>query len=515
DGVVDAADYTIWRDNRGATSDTDTKTGDGLSQVTQSQTTGFYELTVAIDGAASNADSDTFEVLVNPADSLTVTVVGLAPDMFLQLELLDEFGSVVASDFATGSNNAQLTVNVPGGTAANAAYAVRIASQVDAQGAYVVDVDGATGSSQPTVNFISLPVRFPDALPDFVSYPTFASVYLTDAVDPASVDLSDLQITGPGGETLGASSFELIGGAQIRFQILSANVGSGEYTLGIATGALVDQNGNNIVGQSRTFTYREEGPRVVSSTLPDGSTFLDGAVLEPGGLTHTVGFSEPLLDFVSAGIFGFVVLTAEDVELTNLLTDEVRNPVNFLYSTSPSPRTESVFAQLDEGVYELRYLATDPNGLEIHFSAEDDRFPLDGSPSTTLPSGDGNLGDDFVVRFSVDRNANTPLPMFDAVGPKGGQVFTHEPLRAAIGEASDVDTFLLDADAGQTLALKLEPLDPSLQMRVRVLDPGGAELLDVQASGAGESLLIQPTDLPVAGEYTLEFSGVAGIGGFE
>ena len=39
------------------------------------------------------------------------------------------------------------------------------------------------------------------------------------------------------------------------------------------------------------------------------------------------------------------------------------------------------------------------------------------SPSSTLPSGDGDIGDDFVLNFSVDRPANFALPVFYEIGP--------------------------------------------------------------------------------------------------
>ncbi|MEZ6190658.1 MAG: CARDB domain-containing protein [Phycisphaerales bacterium] len=477
---------------------------------------GYYELTLAINGAAGNPDTDRFEFAVNPGDSLTVTVDGLAPDMFVQVELLDRFGNVLADDYASGSDDATATFSVPGTANANEVYTVRIGSQTSAMGAYVLRVDGATGVIAPSVQTIALPVRFPNALPDIVSFPQNAYVYLAANVDPASVDVGDLLITGPGGQVFSASSVTVRDGGSLSFGMFTPNAPSGEYTLEILTGALTDLNGQPLQGYSRTFTYREEGPRVISSTLTEG------AVLSPGGLNHTVEFSEELLDFVSAGMFGYIVLTGEDVELTNLLTGDVRNPTNFSYTASPVPRIDTFFGQLDEGLYELRYLASaspdliigDVGDNEIHISGLD-FFPLDGSPNSTLPSGDGHPGDDFVLHFSVDRPTNTPLPTFYEVGPSGGRVHTHDPLRGAIGEASDVDTFVLDADAGQKLSFRLKALAPELQMHVRVLDPGGAVLLDTVASAAGDSLLIQPTALPVSGQYVIEITSAAGVGGYE
>jgi subtilase family serine protease/methionine-rich copper-binding protein CopC len=477
---------------------------------------GYYELTLAINGAAGAPDTDRFDFAVNPGDSLTVTVDGLAPDMFVQVELLDRFGNLLADDYASGSDDATATFNVPGTADANEVYTVRIGSQTSAMGAYVLRVDGATGVIDPSVQTIALPVRFPNALPDIVSFPQNAYVYLAANVDPDSVDVGDLLITGPGGQVFSATSVTVRDGGSLSFGMFTPNAPSGEYTLEILTGALTDLNGQPLQGYSRTFTYREEGPRVISSTLADG------AVLSPGGLNHTVEFSEELLDFVSAGFFGYIVLTGEDVELTNLLTGDVRNPTNFSYTASPVPRIDTFFGQLDEGLYELRYLASaspdliigDAGDNDIHISGLD-FFPLDGSPNSTLPSGDGHPGDDYVLYFSVDRPTNTPLPAFYEVGPSGGRVHTHDPLRGAIGEASDVDTFVLDADAGQKLSFRLKALAPELQMHVRVLDPGGAVLLDTVASAAGDSLLIQPTALPVSGQYVIEITSAAGVGGYE
>lgn len=477
-------------------------------------TEGYYELTLAINGAASNADSDQFDVAVNPNDNLTVTVNGLADDMAIQLDLLDSVGNVVASDAASGSANAVVTFTVPGAAAPNERYAVRITSQTDAQGDYVVRVDGATGTTDPSVSTIATTVLFPDELPDYVSFPPSAYVYFDANLDPASVDPGDLTITDPSSNVLSANAVQIRDGGALVFDIAINNPADGDYILNIADGALTDLNGQAIHGYTRTITYRQVGPRVISSTLSDGD------VISPGGLNHTVEFSQPLLDFVSAGFFGYLVLTGEDVELTNLLTNEVRNPTNFSYSASPTPHIDTVFTQLDEGVYELRYLATVPasfysyTGDEIHISGEDG-FPLDGSPSNTLPSGDGQIGDDFVLHFSVDRPDNFQLPAFHEIGPAGDLAYTHDPLRAAIGEAGDVDTFVLNADADQTLSLRVDALAAELQLHVRVLDPGGAVLLDTTTTSSGDQLLIQPTVLPVSGQYIIEVTSASGLGGYE
>ena len=511
--VVDYEDYYYLGISSYENSDYDIYTEESGSSAGSQ---GYYELTLAINGAGNVPDADRFDVAVNPGDVLTVTVDGLADDMAVQVELYDSLGSLVASDYASGSNNAVATFNVPGGAAPDEVYTVQIASQTGAQGAYLLQVDGATGAAESKVRFISLPVRFPDELPDYVSFPQNAYVYLTANVDPASVALEDLTFTGPSGETLSPTAVTVRDGGLLVFDIFIANAPDGEYTLTIADGALTDLNGQAIKGTTHTFNYRQEGPRVISSTL------VDGAVLSPGGLDHTVEFSEPLLDFVSAGMFGYIVLTGEDVELTNLLTGDVRNPTNFSYTASPVPRIDTFFGQLDEGLYELRYLASpvgndiigDVGDNNIHISGLD-FFPLDGSPNSTLPSGDGHIGDDFVLHFSVDRPTNTPLPDLYEIGPAGAQVHTHDPLRGAIGEASDIDTFVLNADAGQTLSLRLDALAPELQVHVRVLDPGGAVLIDTVATAAGDSLLIQPTALPVGGEYVIEITSAAGVGGYE
>lgn len=482
--------------------------------------TGEYTLEVSLGGGANTIEADVFDLHAEPGDELAITVAELGAGVpgagaGFSLDLYNRLGVPVASASVGAGGAAGKTIlvyNVPAGHSPEDAFTVRVNAL--AEGAFALSMDGSTATAPSWASGLFLPVKFPNELPDYVSFPGSGTLILNRLVDPSSLGLADLSITGPGGEALFPSSATITNGNQIRFEFLNANVGDGLYELNIADGALTDISGQPIDGTTRSFDYRQEGVRVISSTLSDGD------VLAPGGLDHTVEFSEPLLQIVSAGLFGFIVLNGDDVELKDLLTGEVSNPLNFGYTTNPTTQISTTFAHLDEGVYELRYLASKPGGFdsEVHIQAKDDGFPLDGSPSNSFPSGDGQLGDDFVIRFSVDRDALTPLGPWAAIGPAVGQVYTTAPLRAAIGEVGDVDTFTIEVDAGQTLSLRLDTVPPSgdgLQARVRVIDPAGTVLVDQSALGEGMGMVTAPVSLPVGGVYTIEVTGVSGVGGYE
>src|SRR5262249_27641719 len=69
------------------------------------------------------------------------------------------------------------------------------------------------------------------------------------------------------------------------------------------------------------------------------------------------------------------------------------------------------------------------------------------------------------------------LPTPTALNPLGSLVYESDyPHKTFISPAGDTDSFTLAVNAGQTLAVVVHPLDPSLQPTVHLFGPGGSSL---------------------------------------
>ncbi|MCH8993178.1 MAG: DNRLRE domain-containing protein, partial [Acidobacteria bacterium] len=122
-------------------------------------------------------------------------------------------------------------------------------------------------------------------------------------------------------------------------------------------------------------------------------------------------------------------------------------------------------------------------------------------------AGNEMLPREFVL--SLDDSFPTPL---EEVGPPGSLIYRRDTL-GAIFEAGGSQTFSIDLDAGQTVAVVLSP-DASLRPTVRVEGPAG-ELIGVavEAVSAGQRTVFQATPIAEAGAYTVTIGETGGTSG--
>jgi len=130
-------------------------------------------------------------------------------------------------------------------------------------------------------------------------------------------------------------------------------------------------------------------------------------------------------------------------------------------------------------------------GLENPFGTD-----LDGD-------GDGSPGPDFVSSFTIGPERLAPL----------GSLAHGMTRSASIDVASEVDTFPIKLDAGQSLSALVTGaagFPPVLEVR----DPGGS--LVATGASVGSSVLVQGLAIGAAGNYELSVSGVgSATGGYE
>ena len=186
---------------------------------------------------------------------------------------------------------------------------------------------------------------------------------------------------------------------------------------------------------------------------------------------------------------------------------------------------------MERGPSPAGYAWTDSHTLQLQFSnLPDDNFTLtlfsragafqdvagnimDGEPHApfALPSGDGQLGGDFVVHFSVDAaSAAFPTPL-KAENPLGSLIYDGST-SAAIGTGSDTDSFTITLDAGQTLTAVVVPAS-ALQPTLCVTGPGGFSAGPVTATAAGKQVFLQTLHVAAAGTYTITVGSASGTTG--
>src|SRR5579885_3355844 len=115
-------------------------------------------------------------------------------------------------------------------------------------------------------------------------------------------------------------------------------------------------------------------------------------------------------------------------------------------------------------------------------------------------------------RILLDSTQAFPTPL-DPLKPFGSLAFakSHADRVAAAGET---DAYTLALDGGQVLTAVLQPTDPSLQVRLELLDPNSATLASADAAQPGAPVVLQTTPITAAGTYQLELVGLAGSGAY-
>ncbi len=431
--------------------------------------------------AGGSTSADTFQFAVNQDDvfSITTTTPSSGPGEFEnrfdpQLELFDPEGNLVPHANVEGDEVLTHTALL------NGTYTVRVSGEDGSAGEYVLEVTGNTGGAAAFEVVDSSLADGDRFLPGSV---TSLTVDLSNDVLLPTAEQTDLLIDG----SPAATAFTLVDQDTLRFDL--PVLANGTRTLSLPAGSLTDLSGRALEAFSIDIVIDEEGPRVV------GSSVLEGDILAPGTQSFSIAFDEPLNESV---------LGPEDVQLFGGRTGA--QAVGGLTFDSSTNTLSFEASGLEEDLYTLR-LISGPNAFVDTLG---NLFDGETDPVTTVPSGDGVPGGDFLVNFEID-TALTPLPAFTPVPPIGGLVYESE-VSGFIGSAADIDDYVVELDAGQTLTVEVVGEIPAV---VTLVGPDGSTLATSSAAG-GETAVLQAVPVAAAGEYTIQVqSGDGSIGGFE
>ncbi|MES9904705.1 MAG: pre-peptidase C-terminal domain-containing protein, partial [Sedimenticola sp.] len=438
----------------------------------------------AATGGIDGADDYQFEAQAGDSLRITSNIPGGADGEFINtldpvLTLYAPDGSEVATDDnSLDGHDALITYTVPTEGGGQYRVEVRGAREGEDAGEYLLNIEGATGAAAP---FEVVGSNIADGA-GLLEYPDTYRIDLSAPVLQTSVDAADLTING-----VAADSVTIIDVDTLEFSIASVVTGDGIYTVEMAAGALTSIGNRLIEATSATFTADATAPTVIASTLSEGD------VLGAGDLLVEIEFSETL----AADLLGSEDLVLVDSDQDTYTAD------SFVYDSDSSVLSVG-FTGLKDGSYTLilasgEQAARDPIGNL-----------LDGAPSTSLPSGDGTPGDDYVVNFSVDLDDQI-FPALEAVDPFGSLIYQGGV--SGYASAGDVDDFSLILEPGQLLHIKLDT-DAGLQGRVSLFDPTGTLLNSVDATTAGEPLFLLDSAVETAGAYRIEIESIGGSGNY-
>ncbi|MBN2021933.1 MAG: hypothetical protein JW809_04000 [Pirellulales bacterium] len=424
--------------------------------------------------------SDTYALAANEGDAIEVTA-GLLPVVEPgaagegYLTLVDPTGVIVAR--ATGEAPALSHVAALAGTYRVTFWA---GAAMDDAAAYVLAVQGATGAA-PAFHVAQASIADGAWL---TADPGQIALTLDDGVRVDTLDASDLTVDG-----LPAVAVTVADGRTVVFTL--PPLSDGPHAVAVAAGAFGDLQGAPVEPFTLQFSIDATGPRVVASSLLEGATLFDPT------LTWTVRFDEPLK---TAG------LGASDVSLVGAVTGS-RAPSQFSYDPATYTLTLG-FTDLPEDEYTLRL--TSGNGRFEDMLGND----LDGEPhaTTTVPSGDGAPGGDFVVHFSRDdAEPHAWTQPWTAVAPLAG-LGARSQATGNIRWLSEIDAWRLDLPAGQKVSVTVTgdaTLIPILTLRR--LD--GTVLAIVEATTAGGAATVRNVAIPDGGQFVLAVTGREGSTG--
>jgi len=325
---------------------------------------------------------DYYRLQVNAGDALTIETFTPADGPFEftngldpAIELYDSAGELVAGNDNGADDHRNAKFNHT--ATSSGSYAVRVLAAAETAGEYVLHVGGYSGAL-PAFEVAATQPADGETLTD---YPPVITVHFNDPILLASLDAFDLRI-----DETPATSVTVTDGNTATFD-LPTGLAHGPHNVGIAAGAILDLQNTPIEPFSATVMIDTAGPRVIESSV------LPGSVLAAGELVYTARFDEQLdsadLDQWDIRLYGF--------------RSGYHYPDAFVYDPDTSTLTVE-FLTIGPDDYVLALYSGD-GGFEDLMGND-----LDGeaNPATTVPSGDGNPGGDFVVGFS-----STPVAVVD------------------------------------------------------------------------------------------------------
>ncbi|MEN1678621.1 MAG: Ig-like domain-containing protein [Planctomycetota bacterium] len=387
------------------------------------------------------------------------------------VELIGPDGGVVPYANTAGDETLMETAPLAG------EYTVRVFGESGSVGAYVLDIAGATGTAPAFEVTGASVVDGQRVLPGTLGSLT---VDLNDAVRLDTLDTTDLLING----VPGATAVTVDDPSTLTFEFPSTLV-EGEITLALPAGSLVGVAGQELEGFALSFIVDESAPRIV------GSSVIAGDVVRPGVQAFTFDFDEPLDQ---------ALLSASSVELVGSRTGLQANAE--LDYDAAAERLTITTASLEEDTYTLRLLS---EGFRDELG-----FELDGEidPASTVPSGDGTPGGDFVLPLTVDTGVQG-LGEFVRQSPAGSQIY-EATAAGFLAPADDVDTFEVQLDAGQTIAVVVQgDIDPTVEL----IGPRGTPLRLATGDGVSTPAVLQAIPVLESGLYRINVGAQGGTAG--
>ena len=437
----------------------------------------------------SPTDDDWYQIAVVDGDQLVITTNTPGDGPLLienlvdpQIELFDPNGALIAHTNVAGNESLIHTAGLTG------IYNLRVFAAPGTEGEYQFEVLGATGTDP-------LPFAI-DADPDdgalLGTFPTTYTLDFSESILSSSVQAFDLSIDGHP-----ATDVRQIDGDTFEFTVdPAADSGDGTYTAVLAAISVQDLQGNiNEVGFSSSFTVDTTGPRITSTTW-NGDPFPASTTFQEGPLVFEAIFDEDLYQLGSARRGPFTPGT-DDVVLFESTSGQTIAPLTVDYDTNLDKVT-ATFDVLPEGQYTLRLVSGD-GAFEDAVGNDLDGEPIGPNLDGTI-TGNGVPGEDYIIDFSVDFDFKDAAP-FERLQPLGGLMEASRPNNGLVNFGGDIDSFIIEARAGQIIAGSVTDLDE------------GPNSISIQLpaltgvfSGADEATL-PPTIIPSDGLYEVFVSG--------
>jgi hypothetical protein len=367
--------------------------------------TGSYRLTTTLTTNAPQlgGGGNQYLINVNAGDALIISTTTPGDGNGEPVNMLDTKlalfapNGVQVAENSNGSDgrNAFIGYTVPDGLSGT--YRVEVLSENGTQGAYVLSVSGATGSTANSFQVSGSSVQTGAHL-GLGHFPNTLQFTLSDSVLLSSVSTASLSVNGQS-----PSAFTIIDGQTIAFNMAGLNRGDGLYS--VQLNAVSDIHGNSLAAFNVSFAYDSQPPVVSAiSIVPD-------AVLPAQSLDFGVTFSEAL-DTNS--------LSSSNVVLINTLTGTQVGVNSFNYD-GLTRQLQVLFPALDEGTYQLSLVSAGFRDLTGN--------PLNG-------------GSNFAVNFGVDAATHAyPTPL-ESKQPAGSLIFDNTA-SGAFHADGDTDSFTL------------------------------------------------------------------------
>jgi protocatechuate 3,4-dioxygenase beta subunit len=291
--------------------------------------------------------------------------------------------------------------------------------------------------------------------------PTDFTITWSDAIDPNSLNANDLTVNGIAANSVTLSPDFL---TTVFHYDVSPVTAEGLQSMDIGANTirrLSDGTGN--LPFDVHFRY-DPSPMSVTATNPAA-----GALVDQSGSTENLilTFSEPF--------------DASTINTGNI-------------TVSLGTVTAATVVDSTHVDYTISNITTE--GTESYSLAAGAVNDADGNPVLAYSSN-------FIVNILV-----SPYPTPLAGEAPLGSLIYDPSVSAGIQFAGDTDSFTINLNPGQTITVDLKT-DPSLQGQIDVFNPGGTNIGEVIASGAGAEVVLGPvaTDPPTPGIYTIQISG--------